>query len=97
MTHTKIQAAANQALQVMNAPPTEARIAVVAKYLAEFPVAAVEAYSVVHVVDSDGKVRLGEGDRPLTIRDLVEEILQSRDSEEARTLRWKEYGKSIVA
>ena len=89
MTHTKTESKASAALEAMGARPTPARIGVVEKHLAEVD-------GVVQVVDADGNVRLGAGDRPWTIRVLVEWILQDRDGEDARILRWKPFGKSIV-
>ena len=87
MTHTRIQAAANATLGVLNCPSTPARIAVVAKHLAEID-------GEVRVADADGAVRM-LGNDPMTIVELVREILQDRDGADARTLRWKSFGAPV--
>ena len=87
MTATKIQAAASATLGELNTEPTPARIAILVKHLGEVD-------GDVRVFDADGEVRK-RGNDFMTIPELVREILQDRDGEDARTLRWKPFGRPI--
>ena len=88
MTHTKIQSAASFALQAMNCPLTPARIEIVAKRLDVVG-------GDLRVVGLDGNVRT-RNDVPLTIPELVEEILLE-GGDDARTLRWLPIGRAPAA
>ena len=48
----------------------------------------------VYVAGKNGAERLGAGDRPMTFRALIEEILLGR-GEDARAIRWKEFGRPV--
>jgi len=87
MTHTKIQAEADATLQALSCPPTPKRIEIVANHLAEIE-------GDVRVADADGNARK-LGNNYMTITELVREILQDRDGEDARTLRWKPFGAPV--
>ena len=87
MTYTRIQSEANATLEALNCPSTPARIEIVAKQLAEID-------GDVRVADADGDVRM-LGNDPMTIVELVREILQDRDGADARTLRWKPFGAPV--
>ena len=90
MSHTKEQAATEHALGAANCPKiTAERIAIVAKHLDVVD-------GEIRVVDSDGEGRLGAGDRPMTIRALIEEILGDRYGDDARKLRWRPYGHPVA-
>ena len=81
---------ARTVLNVLNAPKiTDEAVEVLVKHSGVF------YKPVVCVVDENGEERLGAGDRPMEFRALAEEILQSRDSEDARKLRWKEFGRPL--
>ena len=86
----KIDVETRNFLASHGASGNDERVEIVSRNLAVF------YEPVVHVVDAEGALRVGAGDRPMTLRALVEELLLDPNDADARTLRWKEFGKSIV-
>lgn len=85
-TEQRIQVSAEGALNSLNAPATDQRVAIIVPHLALID-------DEVRVVDGSGNVRMMTRN-PMSIEDLIREILVHQ-TPESRLLRWKPYGRPI--